>query len=241
MIVNPIDKGWEIIHQPGHALLAAQIAWHWNEKERPERWLETLAAIAQHDDGGVDWDAQNHLTDVNTPRNFTQAQLKDSLVQATEAIEKTHYQNRWIALLISMHTAYLYGKRQGKQVERFLDEQTKLRTSWLKELEVSEAQAEAAYAIMQFGDQLSLILCQRQVPLDGRSLEIGRGPDGTRYDVKLREDNKLTVTPWGFSEKEFEVYVETYHLPQLTFKDDQELYKILKEVPAVVQKWNFAI
>jgi len=41
MIVNPTQNGWEVIYQPAHALLAAQIATHWRANQRPKRWLET--------------------------------------------------------------------------------------------------------------------------------------------------------------------------------------------------------
>ena len=42
MIVNYTDRGWEIISQRAHGLLAAQAAMAWRVKDRPERWTETV-------------------------------------------------------------------------------------------------------------------------------------------------------------------------------------------------------
>lgn len=42
MIANQHEKGWEVIYHRAHALLAAQLAGHWNAKDRPIRWLETI-------------------------------------------------------------------------------------------------------------------------------------------------------------------------------------------------------
>ncbi|TVQ15094.1 MAG: DUF3891 family protein, partial [Leptolyngbya sp. DLM2.Bin27] len=49
MIVNLQSDGWEIIYHRAHALLAAQIAGHWNLSKNTNRLYETIAAIAHHD------------------------------------------------------------------------------------------------------------------------------------------------------------------------------------------------
>ncbi len=51
-----IDKEREVIYHRAHALLAAEIAGHWNAKNRPQRWLETIAAISHHDDLAREWE-----------------------------------------------------------------------------------------------------------------------------------------------------------------------------------------
>mgnify|MGYP000754117155 CR=1 FL=1 len=65
MIVNAVEKGWEIIYHRGHALLAAELAAHWRAADRPERWIETLAAIMQHDDMEREREAEDHLTPID--------------------------------------------------------------------------------------------------------------------------------------------------------------------------------
>jgi hypothetical protein len=70
MIVNPTQTGWEVIYQPAHALLATTIASHWWEDQRPTRWIETLVALAQHDDETENWTGCDHLTEAGAPLDF---------------------------------------------------------------------------------------------------------------------------------------------------------------------------
>ncbi len=50
MIVNYIKEGWQVTTQRSHGLLAAQLCYYWKKADRPERWLETIIATAEHDD-----------------------------------------------------------------------------------------------------------------------------------------------------------------------------------------------
>ena len=75
MIVNPIPTGWQIIYQQAHALLAAQLAWHWPPFLAADRWVGLLAATAQHDDEQAAWHGRgghHGLTPAGAPANFTQ-------------------------------------------------------------------------------------------------------------------------------------------------------------------------
>ena len=83
MIVNSTPAGWQIIYQQAHALLAAQLAWHWPTTLPPDRWVGLLAAIAQHDDEQAAWHGRGGhygLTPAGAPANFTQKEF--SLEQA---------------------------------------------------------------------------------------------------------------------------------------------------------------
>jgi Protein of unknown function (DUF3891) len=68
MIVTMTDSGWDVIHQPAHALLASKLAQHWKQSERSPFWTEVLVAIAQHDNHqrGLDY-----LTSTGAPEGFT--------------------------------------------------------------------------------------------------------------------------------------------------------------------------
>ncbi|MDB4999689.1 MAG: hypothetical protein JWR76_766, partial [Mucilaginibacter sp.] len=61
MIVNYTEQGWEIITQRAHGLLAAQVAMQWRKKDRPNRWVETVIAIADHDDAQTELQANDLL------------------------------------------------------------------------------------------------------------------------------------------------------------------------------------
>lgn len=250
MIVNQTDTGWSVIYQRAHALLAAQIASYWREDARPERWVETLAAIAQHDDGGREWVGANHLQESGAPLDFRLSEV--SLDQPSEAVENAQYHGRWVALLISMHTSNLYSafRDQGEEFAHFLDEQAENQQHWRRDLKVSKKEADAAYAIMHFGDQLSLILCCQELPTNERELEISKDADGTIYYVAQKTqggadpragdgETMVTVTPWPFSVREFVVRCETTYLDQLSFKDDQELIQAMKNGRISALTWRF--
>jgi hypothetical protein len=240
MIVNSTQSGWEVIYQSAHGLLAGQIAAHWRVKDRSNRWLETLAAIIQHDNGGDHWEGGNHLSEAGAPRDFTLS-TSPSLKHPADAAATALYQGRWVALLMSRHLEFLYGHiaEELPEFAQFIEDQQQRQKRWQKELGVSVEEIERAYAIMQFSDRLSLILCQRQLPDGERALEICQGADGTRYEVLQRHDQTVTVMPWPFAEKSFTVSIEATCLSQFTFKDDAELQQALLSAPIDTLTWQF--
>jgi hypothetical protein len=253
MIVNQTETGWEIIYQRAHALLAGQIAYHWRQEERPARWFETLAAITQHDDSTREWEDEDQLTPAGAPLHFRLGSAV-ALRQPREVTTNSQYQGRWVALLTSMHVSHLYGamRDDDARIAAFLDEQSANQARWRKELKVSQAEANSAYAIMQWCDALSLILCQRQLPPAGRAIEISRGPDGRRYDAVQREDTadedgskagsaciSLTVQPWPFEPSQFSVSIEASYIDQLTFRSDTELRAALQAARIDPITWRF--
>ena len=239
MIVNPTQNGWEVIYQPAHALLATKIAAQWRIDQRPERWIETLVALAQHDDEAGDWTGSAHLTEAGAPRDFG-LNKKPSMTQPIMVVNDLQLKGQWAALLISMHMIFLYRDRECEEVEiaTFLEEQRKNQKLWRSALKVSKKEAEAAYALFQWCDRMSLILCRRELPEAGRALEVTAGPDGTRYDVICRDDT-VSIQPWPFEENQFTLSVESIQLEQLKYKNDAELLKALQNTPVTNLTWTF--
>lgn len=239
MIANQHEKGWEIIYHRAHALLAAELAGQWHSKDRPERIIETVAAISHHDDLEREWEGKN-LTPAGTPLDFT-FDTKTDLKKLKEQTTNSRYRGRWVAMLISMHTSFLNEGKRGEspELDSFLDEQLKNQEKWRKELGVSKTEAEKAYAFFQWCDRLSLILCNRELPAGQRALEISKGPDGKRYDILENEDGTVTVQPWCFKQDEFKVSVEACYLEQVQFKDSAELTEALQNAPIKLLEWKF--
>ncbi len=241
MIANQHEKGWEVIYHRAHALLAAVLAGHWRPKDRPLRWIETIAAISHHDDLEREWEG-NHLTEVGTPLDFTLGkETKTDIKPLTELTTNARYRGRWVAMLISMHMSFLTeGKRgESKELDSFLDEQKEHQKKWQRELKITKKEADEAYAFMQLCDRLSLILCNRELPAGERALEIAKGPDGKRYDIMQRSDGNVTVTPWPFEEEEFPVTLEACYLNQVKFDSNDELTKALQQAPIELLEWKF--
>ncbi len=255
MIVHPIPHGWQMIDQRAHALLASQIATAWHPDARPAaanaRWIETVIAISRHDDGGHGFGGHNHIGDAGTPLDLAGAPL--SLDQPVRVMEEARGAGLWTGVLISMHVLRLYSAfRAEPGFAQFLDEQTERQKAWLRQLNVKKADADAAYGLLHFCDSLSLILCRRDLPTDGRAIEIATLPDGTRYDVRQVVGKKggdpratdsdaptpITVEPSPFGKGIMPLYVEAAELPSLTFKDDADLDAQLDTCPRATLRWD---
>ena len=239
MIVKLTATGWDIIHQPAHGLLAFQLGQPWQLAKRPLHWPETLIALTEHDDGQDPYEARNHLTELGAPLNFQD--LEFSVAQTQNMVSIALQKSRWNALMVSMHSTFLYEEKRGTDaaLDAFLDQQKENQQSWRRQYGVTKAEATYAYDFVQWCDAFSLILCLNQLPPEGRRLEISKGPDGTSHFVFQRPDGSLGVDPWPYEPAQFSVDLEYYCLGQLSFGDDHELYNALQKAPAQVSQWTF--
>ncbi len=236
MIVNNTINGWEVIYQKAHGLLAAALAQHWCSEERPERWIDTLIAISDHDDNQQYWHGRHHLTKQGVPKDFTLQQ--PDLKQAREVIKASKFKSGWITMLIARHFTNLYqSASEDKQIRQFLDEQQKHIKQLLKALKVSEKSLKEAYKLMYWCDRVSLILCKNQIPPDEKMLEIGEGPNNTSYHIKQTPDGKIRIRPWPFDVDAFHVWVESRIVNTMVFDDDAQLFKALQKAPIIEKQW----
>lgn len=240
MIVNEVESGLEIIFQPAHALLSAQVAGQWHPDSRPLHWMQTLTAVAQHDNGWVEWERAPRRTEAGVPRNFTEMSLDDAVAQWQRGIARGRHQSRWVALLISRHATRLNGPRAGESpgVDSFLAEQQGLQQAWREALGSSEAQVDHAYSMIRWTDWFSLLLCWRRLPEDGTPVSVGIGPDERRYEMRRRETGRVTLHPWPFAGPHFEVSVERRRLAQRQFDDDASLLRALRAAPVTLRRWT---
>lgn len=239
MIVNKRAEGWEIVFQRAHGLLAAKIAAFWPAQARPERWVETLAAIAQHDNERPGWEGHRWLDPAGAPLDFRERAF--DLEQITQVAAAARYQSRWVALLTSRHLDRLYGslREAHPTLDAFLDEQQALRTRWRRALGVRKDEVSAAYRLMYWSDRLSLLLCGRDLPDDGYHLELGAGPDQTMHTVAVRDDGSILVEPWPFEPDRLALSVEAYYPEGMTFAVDEELQQALESAPVETLNWTF--
>jgi hypothetical protein len=242
MIVNLVKDGWEIIYHRAHALLAAQIAGHWDLSDSPVRLYETIAAISHHDDLEKEWEG-NHLTEAGAPLDFTinTGNGDGGLEKIKDMLATARYRSRWVTLLTSKHICFLNQSQRQKSDNwaKFLDQQVQQQEIWAKEMGIELDEAERAYQFMRWCDRLSLILAQRMVPAMGRALEITSGIDAQRYDIRELEDGKLTVEPWPFRLQEFTVNVESVCLSELKYESNEALTEALQTSPIKQLEWTF--
>ena len=241
MICNRTETGWEIIYQRAHALLAAQLIVYWKPEERPDRWMATLSATAEHDNGWQEWEPGQRLTALHIPRDFSETPAADLVAQSERALRRAWHQSLWSGLLVSHHISRLYEPMRGthKPLDALLDRQPDQRATWRRALGVKKDDVERAYALLWWADTFSLVLCQHKLPEDSRGLEIGDGPDGTTYIARRGTDEVVTVEPWPYACDAFDAELDTHHLEQLTFENDDDLADALEAATADTRRWRF--
>ena len=238
MIVNYTEQGWEIITQRAHGLLAAQIAMQWRKKDRPNRWTETLIAIADHDDAQTELEADDLLTPQGGPVNFSMKKFEPEHCQRLHDFSIS--KSRYIALLTSIHMVFLH-KGEGEtnnKVKTFLAEQEKLQKQWMKELGITPKEIDKSYGLMEWCDAFSLLLAQHAVQPENRAIEVSQGPDGQQYKLMRNPNDSLTIKPWPFEEDSFSLTLESRTLATLQFKSCAQFKKELAEADVIEKVWQ---
>jgi hypothetical protein len=238
MIVNYTQEGWEIITQRAHGLLAAQLGMHWKFKERPQRWMETLLAIAEHDDAEVELEGENILTRQGGPLNFA---MKSFDLQHCERLSTFSVsKSRYIALLTSMHMEFLHKKEENtnEQAKKFLEHQRKLQEKWRTDLRLEKETIEKIYSFLEWCDAFSLLICQKQLQPEHRSIEISQGPDDDKYQLYQVDNKRLTISPWPFELPAFKVNFESRLIAQLQFKDSAAFREAFRKAEVTETVWE---
>lgn len=238
MICNRLDDGWELIYQRAHALLAAMVVEAWNSDTRPTRWFETLNAIAQHDNGWQEWESGCRLHANGEPIDFRDTPIDDIVAQAARAVLRAHHQDMYAGLLVSRHIAELHESRRGQSdtLAHLLDEQRHLRDRWRRMLAMSQADEDHAYAFLNWGDVLSLLLCCRMLE-DGSTAPVGVIAR-TSYTATLESSGAIAISPWPYPCDRVDVGVDTFQLHQVAFESPHELSRLLLDTPPHRRTWN---
>lgn len=238
MIVNYTEQGWEIISQRAHGLLAASVAQQWQHSVRTSRWIETLIAIAEHDDAQVELAQSNLLTSDGGPLNF--AMRKMDLQHCQETILRAYNKSTYIALMSSRHLDFLCDDAgANKEIKQFITEQQKQRKKWIKTVGLTTEQLEHDYQLLEWCDALSLLLCQNQIQPEGRAIEISKGPDGEIYTFTANNDGSLAVSPWPFHQDGFDIFCEARTLKQLSYKNNEEFKAAYQNCEPIIKTWTF--
>jgi hypothetical protein len=220
MIVNYLEDGWNIITQRAHGLLAGQICYQWKQKLRPELWLETIVATIEHDDAFNEFETDELLLNKNGgPVNFKMRDFEQNKID--QLLHMALTKSRYIGLLISRHIQFLYEDSEDAPVKKYCSKLKITDKAWMKETGVTEQELSEAYAILQWCDALSLLICQQMIQPEGRKIEISKGPSGVCYQLYSPRENTLTVEPWPFESDHFEIHLESRIIPQLVFENEK--------------------
>lgn len=240
MIVDHTAEGWEIIFQSAHALLAGRLAPAMSGLSSTPYWVETLAAIVDHDDLKESFGKNVYITSLGAPKDFTEFALtaNERYREVKRRIQSGYRKHRWIGLVASRHAEGLYGgENTSRRLQTLLEVERTRRQTVLGELGATREDLEKSYELLSFCDRTSLILCQNEIPAMHRRSEIITSNKGQRYELWEREDRSLAVDPWPFHES-FVVSVEVRTVNQLEFSSDRELERRLTASPVENRKWK---
>jgi hypothetical protein len=224
MIVTKNQKGWNIFFHRAHALLAFKIGMNLQSKfwPLPSYRLEGLSAITDHDNGQPDWHKQDNLTDAGAPLDYRQRK-STPLKETKELVERSLYKSSFMTLMISIHCCSLYKDQEEKQVKAFLNNQKKLQKTIRENLQLNEKDIEASYLVLRFCDELSLTLCQDDIPKNKRKIQLEPLP-GLPENFLFRDKNGvLRFDNWIFEKSEVQLKTEFYQTKKLSYQSDKEL------------------
>jgi hypothetical protein len=236
MIVNYTQTGWEIVSQRNHGLLAAQICAHWKISQRPFRWIDTLIATAEHDDANNEMEKEELLELHGGPMNFQMVAFETGYCE--NLLNKALTKGRYVGLLIARHIQFLYGELP--EAKSYCDNLQKQEKDWLKICGAKKEDLDASYRLLEFCDAFSLLLCQNHIPPEQRTTEISNGPDGSVYNLRQDDYQRLVVSPWPFEPEEFKVHYEKRIFDQLAYADTEAFRKAFKEAPVTTVEWIIA-
>lgn len=257
MIIRELANGRLLcIRQTTHALLSQAFCRHWGNAQfaRPAPFDAVIMAIAQHDNGWIEWEAAPEIRADGYPMDFLAGpDLATKVALWQRGIERAAAHHPYAGVLIGEHAAALYTndlpRLQGAdkaKVEQFLAAQTArvhaVRTafaaspSWEKALQPARLQANTR--LLQFGDSISLRLC---VPWEPEA-ELANCPvDGageyTTLHVRVHK-GVVTFDPWPFAVDAFNVEIHGQVLNRRTFASNAEYRAALAAAPIEHLMWN---
>lgn len=242
MIVSSHQKGWKIITQRSHGLLAAMIAYQYNIDLPVEVMVPVLLAIAEHDDGVTETLAAQNLTDAGAPRSFVVRETTHNtdIVPLRSLMEIGSSKSQLNGLLSSLHLQFLYDgdhRKTDKGLDAFLKEQEKYRNTVLKNLKLSKKKAASLYRFLEWSDACSLLICLDKIQPEGRKMEISKSPDGDMNRIYYKPNKAICVEPWPFKDATFHVFYEYKILEQLHFDSIEAFNEVY--VAAEVQEEKF--
>jgi hypothetical protein len=244
MIVASHAKGWKIINQRSHGLLAAMLAYQYDIDLPNEIMVPTLIAIAEHDDGVAETLENKNLTKAGAPRHFLvhDDSKKTDLKQYINVMEIATAKSQLNALLTSLHLDFIFGDPNDDQDQKlinFLKEQQKKRDAIFKHLNIDKKYATRLYRFFEWCDAFSLLICMNKIQPEGRKMEVSESPDGDMSQTFYKADKEITVEPWVFKNNTFKVFYEYKIVEQLQFKSVEEFNEVCKKVEVHRQEFVF--
>jgi Protein of unknown function (DUF3891) len=220
------------IGQQSHAWISGQLARVWGNDRflSPEPWEEVCLAAEQHDIGFSSCDLDPILNpDSGLPYSFMEMPLPQHLGVWSDAPRRLLAQSRYAALLVSMHGARLYRRRnleelgadQAEAVRTYLRAEERFQGYLISSLRTDPARLERNSQLVWIWDFLSLVICLDWAPRTARDAPSVDGP----VDIEIvpgQRPRTATLTPWPFRADAVSVHCDCRRL-QGRFETDDGL------------------
>lgn len=247
MVLRTDEHGVIAIGQPSHAWLSGQLSRAWGNARfgAVDPLEEVCLAAEQHDIGMAAWDlAPAHNPDTGLPQSFIEMPLATHMLLWRLGPRRVLSQSRYAALLVSMHAARLYERRnleslapdQANAVRAFLSEQREFQGRLLSSLRADPATAAAASPrvvarnsdLVWTWDSLSLALCLDWAPR--RLPDVPTADGAAELQLTAVEGCALRLDPWPFTPDTVIVRCEGKRLSE-PVETDQLLQAALASAP----------
>jgi hypothetical protein len=218
VLLREDDHGVIAIGQASHAWISGQLARAWGNAQfgTLDPYEEVCLAAEQHDVGMARWDlhpTRNPATGL--PHSFLEMPLRIHVALWSAGPERLLSQSAYAALLVSMHGARLYRRRDLEKlapedaglVREFLADQERLQQRLRAQLAADGAALARNAQLLWIWDYLSLSLCLHWMPCTAHKLPSPAGP--VELEVLPREEpGSFIVDPWPFAARTLTVSCE---------------------------------
>lgn len=222
------------VGQTSHAWLSGQLARAWGNDAfaAPEPFEEVCLGVEQHDAGMAEWDLAPTLDPATgRPTSFLDMPLDTHLRLWRAAPGRVLTQSPYSALLVSMHGAALYRRRDARDpaIAGYLAEQEALQAELLAGLGEDAERAARNQRLLWALDYLSLALLLGWMP-GSVAAPTQRGQEDVELRVRPAGERRAVLAPWPFGGERLGVRCQGRRLKR-RFASEAELRAALASAP----------
>lgn len=236
MIVTYQENGFEVVLQRHHAKLSAGFMEELKWIQKDEHRLDLILAAGMHDNDYNEFRISGLLNAVGGPKDYKMEKFVEA--DCDRLLDEALATSQFIAVLIALHIQFVMRDISAK-ASRYCQTLEIRKEHWCKSIGLPIARMQRYYAMLQWCDAISLLLCQRSIPPEGRHLEISKGPDDISYFIYEAEAGHYIVDPWPFQERTFALKIEKRRLKDLKYKSDSSLRMALTSSAVIFEEIVF--
>ena len=224
MIVRPVHNALQLITQPDHAHLAARIIEHARPLAMHPRRDAILLAVAEHDNGWTEEDADPILNPATGfVADFVNVPLAIRHRVWPRAIQRLE-EHPWTAALVAEHAVVVYDRfRSEPEWDPFFSGMESARDRMLQASGLPFETLVADYEFLRLADLISLVFCMSST----------LPQHFARWSVQLVGD-RVNVTPNPFGKGTLPIQVDARAIRNTPFQSDDELRAALRDAATVV-------